>query len=408
MKYDVVVVGGGAAGFFAAINIKKLKPNTQVLIIEKTNKLLSKVKISGGGRCNVTHYCLNPFELTKYYPRGQKFLKSIFSQFAVPETIAWFKSEGIELKTESDNRMFPVSNSSETIVNCLLELAYKLDIQILSQTEILNINYQSTEISIELNNLEILKTSYLLCGSGGVNVQNKISYLNSLDLNWIPSVPSLFTFNIPKHPLLELSGVSIPNGKIKVVGDKSVFEGPILITHWGLSGPAILKSSAWLARKLSEMNYNFDILVSWTQSDSEESFKQKLYDAINGNNQKKIVNENFLGLPSRLWNMILEMAKISENKICSELSNHEKNKLIELIIKMPLNVSGKTTFKEEFVTAGGLDLAEVNPLDCSSKKYPHIHFCGEVLDIDGVTGGFNFQAAWSTAYISAVGISKAL
>ncbi len=406
MNCDVVVVGGGAAGFFAAINIKKIKPNAHVILVEKTNKLLSKVRISGGGRCNVTHNCPNPFELARYYPRGQKFLKSVFAKFGVDETIAWFQSEGIELKTESDNRMFPVTDSSETIASCFEDLAKKSNILILKQVEIENVIYDSESILLQLGNSETITTKFLVCSSGGVNVDSKISYLKSLNLNWVPSVPSLFTFNIPKHPLTELMGISVPMGKIKVVGVKPVYEGPILITHWGLSGPAVLKSSSWLAKELNALNYAFSILVSWVNYESEERFKLELFESLNGNNQKKIANENYLNLPTRLWKLMLDLAQIPEDKKCSELSNNDKNKLVELIIKMPLNVQGKTTFKEEFVTAGGLDLAEINPVDCSSKKYPEIYFCGEILDIDGITGGFNFQAAWSTSFLAARGISS--
>lgn len=407
---DVAIIGGGAAGFFAAINIKISQPNCRVVIFEKTSKLLSKVKVSGGGRCNVTHHCLSSNELTNYYPRGGKFLKPLFREFGVPQTIEWFESKGVPLKTESDGRMFPISNSSETIIHLFEQKARELKIEVQINTQISDIevlNDENVKISFA-NGLLPEISKFIVLATGGMNKNDSANYLKKLDLKFVNGVPSLFTFNIQNKNLTELAGISVPFGKVKIAGLKQLYEGPILITHWGLSGPAILKSSAWYARDLFDRLYQFDSLISWIDYRAENEVLLFIENSIANNPKKQIQNFNIFELPQRLWNFILEQAKVDFSKKTIELKKVEINRILENTIRMPFQVSGKTTFKDEFVTAGGIDLNELNPNELNLRKYNRIYAVGEMLDIDGVTGGFNFQAAWTTGFISAQSICSKL
>ncbi len=402
-----MVVGAGAAGFFAAINAKAVKPQKRVLIIEKTGKILSKVLVSGGGRCNVTHNETDLAALLTNYPRGKGLLKWTLRKWSVTNTIRWFERHGVALKTEEDGRMFPVTNKSSTIIDCLMQTAQNLGVQWETKTgmELLRpLNGGGFEVETSSGQLISAKTVILACGGWAKSEQ--YDFLRELGIEIINPVPSLFTFNVPDTPLKELQGVSVPWGRVKITGmeggtDNGWFAGPVLITHWGLSGPAVLKASAFLARNLEEVNYVATALVDWTGMGEEKA--RSLFEAdLLMNAAKKIINVNPFGLPKRLWVHILNASAIDEDKTVRDLSKSEKNKILEFAVRTPLNIQGKTTFKEEFVTAGGVATTEVDKDSMESKSIPGLFFAGEILDVDGITGGFNFQAAWSTGYVAGV------
>ena len=407
--FDVAIVGAGAAGYFAAINIKLNAEDAKIVILEKTSKTLSKVEVSGGGRCNVTHHEFDTTKLSENYPRGGKFLKSLFRKFGVQETIQWFKEQNVELKTEDDGRMFPVSNTSETIVHLFESLAQKLGIEVWTKTSVLEISLQNGHENIlQLSNNETIESKFVVIASGGLNKHDSALYLKNFEIQFEKSVPSLFTFNIRNTELNALSGISVKNGKVKIVGLKKSYSGPILVTHWGLSGPAVLKTSSWFANELNEKGYHFETLISWIDYSTEEEAYHELTEILLESPKKQINNLNLFDLPQRLWLFILAESKIDETKKCIDLKKAEINKLLENLIRMPFTVIGKTTFKEEFVTAGGISLKEIDENEMNLKKYPTIYVAGEMLNIDGVTGGFNFQAAWTTAWFAANSIASKL
>jgi predicted Rossmann fold flavoprotein len=407
--FDVAIVGAGAAGYFAAINIKLNAEDAKIVILEKTSKTLSKVEVSGGGRCNVTHNEIDPTKLSENYPRGGKFLKSLFRKFGVAETIHWFKEHNVELKTEDDGRMFPVSNTSETIVHLFESLAQKLGIEVWTKTGVVEFLLENNEKhTLQLSNNESIESKFVVLASGGLNKHDSANYLKNFDIQFEKSVPSLFTFNIRNSELNALSGISVKNGKVKIVGLKKSYSGPILVTHWGLSGPAVLKTSSWFASELNEKGYHFDTLISWIDYSTEEEAYQELIDILLESPKKQMNNLYLFALPQRLWLFILAESKIDETKKCIDLKKAEINKLLENLIRMPFTVIGKTTFKEEFVTAGGISLKEIDENEMNLKKYPTIYVAGEMLNIDGVTGGFNFQSAWTTAWFAANSIASKL
>lgn len=409
MKFDIAIVGAGAAGYFAAINLKLQNSNLKVVVLEKTNKTLSKVKISGGGRCNVTHHQLNPLVLASNYPRGEKFLKQAFKQFNVQDTIDWFEQQGVQLVAENDGRMFPKSNSSETIVNLFESLAKKLNVEVWIRSNVVKIEtFKNQMYNLQFLDNQSIESEFIIIASGGQNKSDAIDLLRNFNLKIVPAVPSLFTFNI-KHQLLhELAGLSVKNGRVKIIGLKKSYVGPVLITHWGLSGPAILKTSAWFARELADLNYQFKVLISWIGDDTEEIANQKFNEILNSSPKKMLHNLQVMEMPNRLWLFVLQMTQVDPNKKCMDLKKSEIFKIVENLIRMEFVVEGKTTFKEEFVTAGGIDLSELNPDSMELKKYPSIYGAGEILDIDGITGGFNFQAAWTTSWIASQSILKKL
>lgn len=407
--FDVAIVGAGAAGYFAAINIKLIAPDAKIVILEKTTKTLSKVEVSGGGRCNVTHNEIDPTKLSENYPRGGKFLKSLFRKFGVAETIQWFKEHNVELKTEDDGRMFPVSNTSETIVHLFESLAQKVGIEVWTKTGVVEISLEKNEKhTLQLSNNESIESKFVVLASGGLNKHDSANYLKNFDIQFEKSVPSLFTFNIRNSELNALSGISVKNGKVKIVGLKKSYSGPILVTHWGLSGPAVLKTSSWFASELNEKGYHFDTLISWIDYSTEEEAYQELTEILFESPKKQMNNLYLFDLPQRLWLFILAESKIDETKKCIDLKKAEINKLLENLIRMPFTVIGKTTFKEEFVTAGGISLKEIDENEMNLKKYPIIYVAGELLNTDGVTGGFNFQSAWTTAWFAANSIASKL
>ncbi len=403
MAKQLIVIGGGAAGFFCAVNAAKENPSLLVRIIEKQVKVLQKVKVSGGGRCNVTHACFKISELVKKYPRGQSFLKKAFTHFSPQDTIDWFASRGVQLHTESDGRMFPTSNSSQTIIDCLLDEAAKYRVNIQLNTEIVTIQKRNNQFILEDKKGNAYTADYLMIASGGFPKPEQYQWLQALGHSIQQPAPSLFTFNMPQHPICELMGVSVEQVSVKIVGSKLSASGPILITHWGLSGPAILKLSAWGARELQRSNYHFMVLVNWIDT-PENQLREEWTSIRLQQGGLTLGSKNPFKIPQRLWDFLLNSCQISTDTKWSELPAKEQNKLIHILTTHELQVQGKTTFKEEFVTCGGVDLSEIDAHTMESKKVPNVFFSGEILDVDGITGGFNFQHAWTSGYVAAKAI----
>lgn len=401
MKKRLVVIGGGAAGFFCAVNAARMNPDLHVFILEKTNKLLSKVKVSGGGRCNVTHALFDIVEMSKRYPRGQNFVKKTFHQFFTTDTIKWFEERGVRLKAEKDGRMFPVTDSSQTIIDCLMNEVNSYGVEIRMNSEVKELKVESSKFKVVTSNSESLTADYVCIACGGYPKTSMFQWLKDLGHNISEPVPSLFTFNLPKHPINELMGVSLEKARVKIEGSKLVEEGPILITHWGLSGPAVLRLSAWGARELSVKNYEFKVHINWMPDYNEQSLKEQFQNFRISNSSKKIINHNFGSLPNRLWQFLLEQSGITSEIRFADLSSKNENLLIKNLVDYIVDVKGKTTFKEEFVTAGGINLSEVDANTVMSKKVSNLFFAGEILDVDGITGGFNFQNAWTSGWIAA-------
>jgi len=392
----IAVIGGGASGFMAAITAKQTNPNARVTIFEKTDKVLSKVRISGGGRCNVTNATFSVSQLVKNYPRGGKQLKKSFNLFNTNHIIKWFEEKGIKLKTEADNRMFPESNTSETIVNCLVETAESLNIRISYKSKVSKLTPSKKGVELEINK-ELLLFDKVIVASGGSSNKEGLDWLKNLGYRIVNPVPSLFTFNLVDKSICKLMGLSLPNVTTSIQGTKLKNEGALLITHWGLSGPAILKLSAWGANELAKSSYNFSVGVNWLGINEEELRLE--FDKITSS-RKLVYKHNPFEVPRRLWHFILNKLEISEDQIWGDLKKKSKNKLINTLINDKFEVKGKTTFKEEFVSCGGIDLSDVDMNTMESKLHKGIYFSGELLNIDGITGGFNFQAAWTTGYLA--------
>ena len=400
-RKKLVIVGGGAAGFMAAITLAEAQQNIDIIILEQGNEVLGKVRISGGGRCNVTHACYDVKELVKFYPRGNKELLSPFFQFNCEHTIDFFESKNVTLKTEDDGRIFPTTDDSMTIVNCLKNEATKLGIKIILQSKVMQISI-AEKFEINYNNT-ILKADYLLIASGSNNtIWNS---LKSLKHTIIEPVPSLFTFNTKNNLFRDLSGISIPSTKIKI--KESAFEtnGILLITHTGLSGPVILKLSAFGARFLAEKNYQFSILINWINESKDKAINE--LNAIKIEHSKKAV-QNFspYKLANRFWKNCLLELNIDTDKQWANLNKNELHSIADFLTNCEINIQSKSTNKDEFVTAGGVALNEVDFKTMQSKIVPNLYFAGEVLDIDAVTGGFNFQAAWTTGFIAGNNIGE--
>ena len=392
----IALIGGGAAGFMAAITAKETNPKANVTIFEKTDKVLVKVKVSGGGRCNVTNATFSISKLIKNYPRGGRELKKSFNHFFTTDTVNWFESRGVVLKTETDNRMFPSSNSSQTIVDLLLNSAENLGIRLSYKSKISAITPIENGINLSING-ETLHFDKVIIASGGSPKESGLDWLKKLGYKIIKPVPSLFTFNMPKNPITKLMGLSVLNVITSIKGSKIRQSGPLLITHWGMSGPAILKLSAWGAQDLAKANYNFSVQVNWLAMNEEELRSQ--FSSLTSS-RKQMYKYNPLEIPKRLWHFMLNKLEIAENQIWNELAKKNKNRLINMLLNDEFEVKGKTTFKEEFVSCGGIDLSEIDMQTMESKRHKGIYFAGELLNIDGVTGGFNFQAAWTTGYLA--------
>ena len=395
----VAIIGGGAAGFFAAFSVKEHHPQAKVIIFEKSDKLLSKVKISGGGRCNVTNACFHPSQLSKFYPRGEKQLKKAFSVFQPKDTVDWFANRGVELKAEADNRMFPVSDDSQTIIDCFLREAQLKNIQILKQSPVVELTPKEKGFTLvfKASNQDFDK---VIVASGGSPKARGFDWLQNLGHSIVDPLPSLFTFNMPTEPIKELMGLVVENATARIQGTKLQYTGPVLITHWGMSGPAILKLSAWGARLLFDKNYQFNVQVNWLSIKNESEVNELLETTLPSIRKKKIANANPFGLANRMWLFLLDKVGLNPDSLWLELSKKNRNKLINVLLNDIYSVSGKTTFKEEFVTCGGVSLSDIDFKSMQSRVCKDLYFAGEVMDVDGITGGFNFQAAWTTGFIA--------
>lgn len=401
----LIVIGGGAAGFFCAINAALKAPGLEVVLLEKSSKLLSKVRISGGGRCNLTHHCFEIPKLVKKYPRGERFLNRAFRHFSPTDTIEWFSSRGVALKTEADGRMFPVTDDSETIINALLRAADQARVKIYMNQEVKILKQHNQQWLVQTGSRE-WTADYVCVASGGFPKLAMFQWLTALGHQVEPPVPSLFTFNLQPHPLKKLMGVAIPDVQVKIKGSKLAEQGPVLITHWGLSGPAILRLSAWGARELAERNWEFEIQVNWLPGFHETSLREFMLQYRIEKATQKILNRNPFQLPQRFWEYLLEEAEIDGETRWTDLPAKAQNKLVQVCCSQTFVIRGKTTYKEEFVTAGGIRLAEVNPDTMMSRLHPGLFFAGEILDVDGITGGFNFQHAWTSGFIAATTIAE--
>lgn len=396
----ISIIGGGAAGFFAAISAKQHNPTAHVQILEKTSHFLAKVKISGGGRCNVCHAEFNNRKLAEHYPRGEKFLKKAFEQFDTTSTMEWFEQRLVALKTYSDGCVFPLSNTSQSIIDCFLREAKKLDIELLLHHSIDTIEKQEGGGFVLRSKDKTISTDRVIVTTGGQPKLSGLHWLESLGHQVIPPVPSLFTFNMPEEPIKEFMGLVVEKATVRIEGQKLVGKGPLLITHWGMSGPAILQLSAWGARSLAEVNYQFNILVNWLDETKESELRVSLENTRKVHGGKMISNHCPFPIPARLWNFLLSKNEIILSSRWIETNPKQINKLVNTLLNDRYQVQGKTTFKEEFVTAGGIDLSEIHVQSMESKLLPGLFFAGEIMDIDGITGGFNFQAAWTTGFIA--------
>lgn len=430
----LVVIGGGAAGFFCAVNAARMSPGLKVVILEKSDKLLSKVRVSGGGRCNVTHACFNIEEICNRYPRGKHFVRKAFHHFFTTDTIRWFGERGVELKAEPDGRMFPVTDKSSTVIECLLHEANLYGVEICLKAEVVGLKQAETEagepvhgraaintvngesrgdadrempsFDVILHTGEIVKADFICIATGGFPKPESYSWLTALGHHFEMPVPSLFTLNAPNHPITTLMGVSVADAEIGFLGTKLRERGPILITHWGLSGPAVLRLSAWGARVLKEINYSGDAIVNFVPAYNTESIRANLQQQRHIRSQQAIGNKNPYNLPQRLWSFLLESSDVDPSVRWRELSSKSLNRLADMICRFVLPVKGKTTFKEEFVTAGGIMTAEIEPQTMQSRKVPGLYFAGEILDVDGITGGYNFQHAWTSGFLAAASIAR--
>ncbi|HEY8934307.1 MAG TPA: NAD(P)/FAD-dependent oxidoreductase [Cyclobacteriaceae bacterium] len=406
LTFDLIVIGGGAAGFFGAICTAEKKPGLKVLILEKTTKLLSKVRVSGGGRCNVTNNCFEASALSRHYPRGEKPLKQLFKSFQARDTVEWFQSKGVTIVAEEDGRMFPITDSSQTIIDCFLAEANRLKIQIEINEGVVALKKEEELFSVITQSETTYRTKKILVATGGHANPNAYQFLDSLGHTIIKPIPSLFTFNDSIKDFKDLMGVAVQHAEVKIAGTKLSQTGPVLITHWGLSGPAVIKLSAWAAEHLHQLNYNFTALVSWIGSYKEDDIREYLLNYKKDHGKQKVFSNPLFGLPQRLWLRLVSLAEIEETKIWAELPQKNINKLMEFMIRCSFQIRGKTTFKDEFVTCGGVDLKEINLETMESKLIKNIFFAGEVTNVDGETGGYNFQAAWTTAYVASLYIAQ--
>jgi len=413
MGKRLIVIGGGAAGIFCAVNAARRAPGLKVLVLEKTGKLLSKVKVSGGGRCNVTHACFDIGEMAKRYPRGGHFVRKAFHRWFTTDTIEWFRERGVELKTEEDGRMFPVTDDSQTIIDCLMKEANRYGVEVWMHAEVVGVDVEGagggaagagvgdSGFRLALKDGRVLEADYVCVACGGYPKAGMFDWIRALGHTVEEPVPSLFTFNMPGDPITKLMGVSVPEAQVKIVGSKLSEKGPLLITHWGMSGPAVLRLSAWGARELAAGGYTFGIQVNWVPGLTEQTARERMQEMRYERAGQMVGGKNSFGLPQRLWEYFLSVAGVGEGVRWSDLPSREQNKLVGLLCAGGFSVAGKTTFKEEFVTAGGVRLSEVDPSSSQSRKVPGLLFAGETLDVDGITGGFNFQHAWTSGWVAA-------
>ncbi|MFT5860454.1 MAG: putative Rossmann fold flavoprotein [Flavobacteriaceae bacterium] len=402
----VGIIGGGAGGFFSAIAVKENFPDAEVIILEKSKKLLSKVKISGGGRCNVTNGCESISELAEAYPRGSRQLRKLFGTFSNQDTIAWFESRGVPLLTQDDGCVFPVSQDSQSIIDCLTNECKRLGIQIKISSGVKKITPIENGIELELSDLKTLQFDKVIVATGGSPKASGFLWLQHLGHEISEPVPSLFTFNMPGESIIELMGIVVEKALVSIEGTKLKGDGPLLITHWGMSGPAILKLSSFGARILSEKEYDFKVHVNWVNEINESNVHDELKKLIANHGKKQLANIRPYLLPVRLWHFIIDKCELSRTTTWGQIGKKAMNKMANVLVNDSYSVSGKTTFKEEFVTCGGVSLSSITIKTMESKACPGLFFTGEVVDMDGITGGYNFQAAWTTAFIAAkLGVS---
>jgi predicted Rossmann fold flavoprotein len=401
----IAIIGAGAAGCFAAANIAAGE-DVSVAVFEKTGKALQKVKVSGGGRCNVTHSCFEVPELVERYPRGKQILRKSLYHFSPTDTIEWFGARGVQLKTEADGRMFPTTDDSQTIIDCIWQEMMRKKVVVNYHKSVERIEKLEKGFRIHFADKSNYEADKILIATGGYPKPEQYKWLQELGHTIQSPVPSLFTFNMPKHPITELMGVSVENARVKVMGTKLAESGPLLITHWGMSGPAVLRTSAWAARELADKNYHFNIQVNWLHDVTDADLKEQIQQLRAEQGKQLVQHKNPFGLPRRLWEYMLGQIGVKEETKWGELPAAQQNKLIEHLLRDTYEVKGKTTFKEEFVTCGGVNLSEIDPKTMESRKVPGIYFAGEIMDVDGITGGFNFQAAWCSAYIASQAMTE--
>ncbi len=407
-KPRAVIAGGGAAGFFAAITCAETNPHAEVILLEASPALLAKVKISGGGRCNVTHACFDPRELVKRYPRGSRELLGAFHRWQPRDTIAWFADRGVALKTEPDGRMFPTTDDSQTIIDCLQHAAEKARVQIKTRTALTSIahNPAVSAFTLTLSTGETLTCDKLLLATGGPKISSTPALAAQLGHTVEPPVPSLFTFNIADPRLADLSGLSVAETTTAIRDTRLRETGPLLITHWGVSGPAILKLSAWGARELHARDYRFTLLVNWLAGKNADTTRADLAAARTAYPRRQVATASpFAAIPQRLWERLVTAAALAPDAIWTSVSNDKLSALAAQLTAAEFTVTGKSTNKDEFVTCGGVRLSEVDFKTMQSRLVPGLHFAGEALDIDGITGGFNFQAAWTTGRLAGLAMA---
>lgn len=395
-----MIAGGGAAGFFTAINIGEANPKLKIAILERGKDVLQKVRVSGGGRCNVTHACFVPDELVKFYPRGEKELRGPFNRFCSGDTIDWFEKRGVELKIEDDGRMFPVTDSSQTIIDCFMEATKKLGIHVLTGESIQGLFKTSSHWKIETQNETYIALNLVMATGSNTKMWDMLAEMGHTITE---PVPSLFTFNIKDPRIKDLMGVSA-QASVKVKGSKLEASGPLLITHWGMSGPGILRLSAWGARELAAKNYQFTLIVNWLDDMDAEDCEAQLKSLKQDNAKKAVGKKSPFAFPNRLWESLVTASGIDPETRWADLTKKQLDALTQQLTNGHFQVNGKSTFKEEFVTAGGISLKDVNFKTMESKIMPNLYFAGEILDIDAITGGFNFQNAWTGGYIAAQSI----
>lgn len=396
----IAIIGGGAAGIMAAISAKEHYPEASVSVFEKSGKFLSKVKVSGGGRCNVTHQLLPVSRLLKAYPRGAGIVKKTLPIFGQKEVISWFESHGVQLKTESDGRMFPVTDSSHTVMDCLLNTARAMGITLIKQFPVYRLN------PLENGKWELVSgessemADKVIVATGGSPMPGNYQWLADLGHHIQEPLPSLFTFNLVSNALRNLQGISVADTVVRIKGSSHIQSGPLLITHWGISGPAVLKLSAFAAEELASVDYRFEVMVNWTGERDQQKVKALILQTLQAHPNRKLWNSPVFGLPQRLWHFLAQRAGIAAEKPNNEIGQKLTNKLVEVLCNDTWQVDGRTTFKEEFVTCGGVLEDSISLPSLQSKSCPGLYFCGEVLNIDGITGGFNFQSAWTTGYVA--------
>lgn len=397
---NIAIIGGGAAGFFAAITCAEANPACRVTIFERGKSVLEKVRISGGGRCNVTHACFDARELVKHYPRGSRELLGPFTQFGPEDTVAWFAERGIALKTEVDGRMFPVSDDSQTIVDCLTRAAHQAGVKVLTSTRVDNIISQP-DAKWRIGT-QVFDKIMLATGSSPAAWE----WLQALEHPLVAPVPSLFTFNTKDTRLRDLAGLSVPNASLSIPGTKLSAQGPLLVTHWGLSGPAVLRISAWGARELHALAYKFSLEINFLNEQNPQIVAQLLSTIKLAHAKKTVFANPAFPIPTRLWQRLVEASGIPEGRRWADLGKRELQQLGQQLTRASFPVTGKSTFKEEFVTAGGVSLKALNFKTFESRICPNLYLAGEVLDIDAITGGFNFQAAWTGGYLAGLAMSQ--